>query len=233
MPSLMEENLQYYTALLEYFSNFMTDTRMMKFRSVVGQRTRYLTVVLEDIYQSHNISAVLRSCECMGVQDVHIIENDHPYEINPDIALGASKWLSIYHYNESEKNTEKCLRHLKSTGYTIVATTPHEHDCMIDDLPDDQPAALLFGTEVTGLSRDALNMADRFVRIPMYGFTESYNISVTAALAIQHFMNRLRAGKHNWQLTETEKIMILIDWARASIKSSEAIEREFRFRFKT
>src|SRR5690606_12525524 len=139
---------------------------------------------LENLFQPHNASAVLRSCDGFGIQDIHIIENYNKYKPNREIDMGSSKWLNTIKYKEKENNTVECIRHLKSKGYKIVATTPHENDCLIDDLPLDQPTALLFGTELTGLTKEALNEADAFVKIPMFGFTESFNISVSVALAL-------------------------------------------------
>ena len=139
-------------------------------------RTRYLTVVLEDIFQSQNASAVLRTCDCFGIQDVHIIENRNPYEINPDVELGSAKWLNMNRYNKSGHNTLEAFTELRKKGYKIIATSPHKNDLMIQDLPIEHKIALVFGSEREGLSDIALQNADAFVKIPMYGFTESFNI---------------------------------------------------------
>ena len=111
---------------------------------IIQQRTRHVTVALENIFQPHNASAVLRSCDCFGVQDVHVIENTNEYAPNREIDMGSSKWLNIQHYSETENNTLECINKLKAKGYKIVATTPHENDSFIDELPVDQPVALLF-----------------------------------------------------------------------------------------
>jgi tRNA (guanosine-2'-O-)-methyltransferase len=111
-------------ALLDYLLSFLTPQRKEKFLKVAGERTRHIAVVLEDIYQPHNASAVLRSCDCFGVQDVHIIENKNHFDVNPDVAVGASKWLSLHKYRREEDNTTACLAALKNKGYLLVATTP-------------------------------------------------------------------------------------------------------------
>jgi tRNA (guanosine-2'-O-)-methyltransferase len=214
--------------LVSYLSGFMTERRNALFRQIASKRTRYITVVLEDIFQSHNASAVLRSCECFGVQDIHFIENKFQYELNPDIALGSWKWLTLNRYADSEDNTTECLLNLKAQGYRIVATSPHKQDTTPDMLSLDKgKIALIFGTELDGLSEQALALADEFVRIPMVGFTESFNISVSAALCIYQLTDRLRKSTLNWQLDEEETIALLLSWMRNSIKMSKSLENKF------
>ncbi len=209
--------------LIHFLTNYVTDARLSKMNDVLSKRTRYLTLVIEDIYQAQNASAVLRSCECFGVQDVHIIENRNTYQVNPDVALGADKWLSIHKYNKAEHNTLDCLNELKSKGYKLIATTPHEDDCLLEELPLDQKTALLFGTELKGLSEEAIGMADGFMKISMSGFTESFNISVSAAICLYHLAPRIRKEVNNWQLTEEEQTDIMLEWLMGSIKNAQAL----------
>jgi tRNA (guanosine-2'-O-)-methyltransferase len=213
--------------LYSFLSGFISENKKNKFEEIILQRTRYLTVVLEDIFQPHNASAVLRSCDCFGIQDVHIIENRNKYEINPDIALGSSKWLSLYTYHAAIYNTVECLQQLKDSGYRIIATTPHKKDFTPESLPLDQKIALVFGTELEGLSPHAKAMADGFVRIPMYGFTESLNISVSAALLVRSITERLQNSEIPWQLTDDESIDIRISWAKSVVKKADLLEKEF------
>jgi tRNA (guanosine-2'-O-)-methyltransferase len=215
------------TSLLNYLLEFISENKRNKFDEVIRLRTRYLTIVLEDIFQPHNASAVLRSCDCFGVQDVHIIENSNKYQVNPDVALGSSKWLNLLQYNSSEHNTHACLKTLKSRGYRIVATTPHENGFTLDELPLDQKTALVFGTEMRGLTDEALKMSDAFVKIPMYGFTESLNISVSAALCLYHLTEKLRSSHIQWQLDEYEVIETKLAWARQVVKNSDLIVSRF------
>lgn len=219
--------MEYQEDLLNYLSSFLTEQRKDRLHEVAEWRTRHITVVLEDIYQSHNASAVLRSADCFGIQDVHIIENRNTYDINPDVALGSSKWLSLYKYNQEEDNTRSCLLSLRESGYQLVATSPHTDDISLKDFPLDQPIALLFGTELSGLSDAALELADQRLRIPMYGFTESFNISVSVALCLYDLTQRLRSSEVEWALSDAEKKSLLLDWTRTSVKSSVALEREF------
>jgi tRNA (guanosine-2'-O-)-methyltransferase len=206
---------------------FVTAERKQKFLEMIVQRTRYLTVVLEDIYQPHNASAVLRTCDCFGIQDVHIIENRNKYEVNPDVALGSAKWLSLYRYRRSSSNSAECLRSLHEKGYSIVAATPHKDDHTPADIPLDRRIALVFGTELNGLSDEASGMADRFIRIPMFGFTESLNISVSAAILIHSITYRMRNSSIDWALTESEKTDVLLSWASNSIRKSGILIRDY------
>jgi tRNA (guanosine-2'-O-)-methyltransferase len=213
--------------LLEHLMSFVSEERKKRFDDILQHRTRHITVVLEDIYQPHNASAVLRSCDLTGVQDVHIIENGNDYSVNPEVALGSSKWLDLIKYNEKDNNTLDTFAKLKNNGYTIVATTPHKYNFNLDTLPIDKKIAIVFGTELTGLSDLAISNADEYLRIPMYGFTESYNISVSAALTLFTLTQRLRESNINWQLNDDEITDILLDWARSSVGRSEVIERHF------
>jgi tRNA (guanosine-2'-O-)-methyltransferase len=213
--------------LIEYLSGFISENRKKKFEEVIKWRTRHITVILEDIYQPHNASAVLRSCDCFGIQDIHVIENRNRYNVNPDVALGSPKWLDIIKYNKKENNTLDCISALKKEGYRIVATTPHKDDCNIEDLKIDGKLALMFGTELEGISPLAKAHADEFVKIPMFGFTESFNISVSAAICLHTMTGKLHASDIPWQLTDKEKSEVLLKWLRSSINKAELIEREF------
>ena len=213
--------------LISFLSNMISENRRDKFDAVANYRTRHITVVLEDIYQPHNASAVLRSCDIFGVQDIHIIENRNTYTVNPDVALGSAKWLSLHKYKKNDNNSLACLNDLKEKGYKIVATSPYEKYPTLDELVIEQPIALVFGTELTGISDTIINNADEFVRIPMYGFTESFNISVSAALCLHTLVNKLHKSSINWKLTDDEKDEILLQWLKNSIKKSDIIEKEF------
>ena len=187
----------------------------------------HLQIVVEDLYQGHNASAVLRSCDCFGVQYVHFIENKNTMKVNNEIALGAESWVSIKKYNGEENNTKACLQKLKQEGFRIVATTPHTNDVTIDKLPVDKKMALVFGTEIDGITQDVRDMADEFVKIPMYGFTESFNISVSAALCMYELTTRIRKTVPIYHLSEQERTDIYLDWLMNSVDQSEAIVKRF------
>jgi len=215
--------------LIDHLSEFVTKRRLQLFDTLLNFRTRYITLVLEDLFQPHNTSAVLRSCECFGIQDVHIIENLNQYRLSPDIALGSHKWLTLFRYNQESNNTKTAIKTLKEQGYRIAATTPHKNDRTIDEFDLSRgKVALLFGSELNGLSPQAMQLADEFVKIPMVGFTESLNISVTAAIFIQHLTGKLRRDTTiPWQLTHEEKQQVKLAWLRNTIRKSELIEKAF------
>jgi tRNA (guanosine-2'-O-)-methyltransferase len=213
--------------LISYLSAFISEKRKARFDQVITQRMGHLRIVLENMYQAHNASAVLRSCESFGIQHVHFIENRNHLRISDDVAMGSSNWLSIHRHNDTENNTVNTLRHLKSLGYRIVATTPHKDDCTIDQLPVDGKLALVFGTEIDGISPEVFEHADEFVKIPMYGFTESFNVSVCAALCMYELTTRIRKDVPEYLLNEDEKTEVYLDWLRNSIEQSEALIRNY------
>lgn len=213
--------------LLKYLSGFITENRLKKFDDLIQHRTRHLTVVLEDIYQPHNAAAVLRSCDCFGIQDVHVIENQNKFEANPDVELGSAKWITMIKHNAKEENTADCIVSLKKNGYKIVVTSPHKNDCSIEELDITNKTALFFGTEMRGATPIAFEQADAFVKIPMVGFTESLNISVSAAVTLYTLSSRLKRSGINWKLSEKEMEEIKIQWMRNSIPKSEILEKAF------
>jgi tRNA (guanosine-2'-O-)-methyltransferase len=195
---------------------------------VLGERTRYITVAVEDIYQPHNASAVLRTCDALGVQDVHIIENRNSYQVNPGVELGTAQWLTLYRHQSGRDNTVAAIEAIRSDGYRIVATSPHARQQTLEQLDLERGRiALLFGTEMDGLSDTALSLCDEYVAIPMVGFVESFNISVSAALVLYSLTRRLRASRVDYHLSETETEELLLAWLRQSIKHVEALEAKF------
>lgn len=215
----MEENRQ----LLQYLESFLTERRRMLFEKVLDKRTHHFTVATQDVYQLHNTSAVIRSCDVFGIQNIHVVEEVNVKRIDREIAMGAQKWVDIHRYHSSEE----CIKKLRQKGYRIVATSPHRGK-PIQDFDISRPAAFFFGTEVDGLSEEVLREADEFITIPMVGFTESLNISVSAAIILQEVTSRLRKSEVNWQLSEEEKVMKKLAWAKKSLKSSEELIRHFQ-----
>jgi len=209
--------------LSQYLGTFISENRRKRLQEVLTERTAHVRVVLEDVYQGHNASAVLRSCDCFGIQHVHFIENRNRLKISEDVAMGSSNWLSIHRHQHSTNNTIETLAQLKAMGYRIVATTPHEKSSMLDALPVDKPLALVFGTEIDGITQDVYATADEFVRIPMYGFTESFNVSVSAALSLYEITRRARKEVPAYFLTDAEKTEVLFDWLKNSIDYSDAL----------
>lgn len=216
------------TDLKEFMMNLLTDEKVNRFQEVVKYRTKHVTVVLEDIFQGHNTNAVLRSCDCFGIQDVHIIENRYEFEVVDDISMGSAKWLNLYRHRESENNTHTCLKNLKDQGYTIIGTSPHENNITLEKLDLSQKVAFVIGTEKEGLSNAALKECDGFLKIPMVGFTESLNLSVCAAIILQHVTHRLHESTISWQLSEEEETSLLIDWCFRVTGRKEMLLEYFR-----
>lgn len=214
--------------LSDYFLRFVSDHRKEFLEKVLDQRTRYITMVLEDIYQSQNASAVIRTCECLGIQDVHIIENDSKYTVNRKVLKGSYKWVDlIRHKGKMRNNTETCFEALRASGYKIAVTDPSPEGISIHEVSVEDKIALVMGNELHGTSSYALEKADMKVRIPMYGFTESLNISVSAAICLNTLVPTLRVSEVDWQLTESEKDEIRISWLRKMVRNPEILEREF------
>lgn len=212
---------------VEYLKNFVTDEKNALFARLIRERTEYVTLVLEDLYQSHNQSAIMRTTDCMGVQSVHIIENRNKYDTTSTVSQGAREWLSLHRYRGEENNTPAALCRLRQQGYRIIATTPHIRGIHIDDLDLKKgKMAFFFGTELTGLSEEVIREADEFVKVPMYGFTESLNVSVCAALVMYSVMQRLRVSDIDWHLSPEEEVKVAFKWYKHAVKASgEILER--------
>ncbi|WP_420573954.1 TrmH family RNA methyltransferase [Kordia sp.] len=210
--------------LLEHLEGYLTERRKGLFAKVLAQRTRHFTVAVEDVYQMHNTSAVLRSCDVFGIQDVHVIEATLGKKMDREIAMGAQKWVDIHRYS----NTQNCIDILKKQGYRIIATTPHEDSQYLHDFDITQKAAFFFGKEQEGLSDEVLSQADEFLKIPMVGFTESLNISVSAAITIQDATTKLRNSDIPWKFTEEEILEKRYDWCKKSIKSIDDILKRYQ-----
>ncbi|MFK7805965.1 MAG: TrmH family RNA methyltransferase [Anaerolineae bacterium] len=234
--------------LANWLPQFVTPERYSLINKILAMRTRRITTVLENIFQPHNASAVLRSCDIFGIQDVHIIEDAYEYTVNPEVAMGASRWLTLHRYGQPEPlpakgtrgmreaaearkalatSTPDCINQLKRNGYTVVATSLRPGAVSLYDLPIDKPLALCFGTEETGLSDAAHELADVYMTIPMFGFTQSFNISVSAALSLQHLTHKLRQDTHDWQLSQAEAAEVRLDWLIKSATKGDALVRQF------
>lgn len=209
--------------LLNYLEGFLTENRKEGFLRVLQNRTKHFTIAMEDVYQLHNTSAVMRSCEVFGIQELNVIEQKFGKRIDTEIAMGAQKWVDVFRYN----SVQNCMDAMRANGYQIIATTPHDDSCLLHEFDITKPSALFFGTERDGLSKEVLEQADGFLKIPMVGYTESLNISVSAAIIIQDITNRLRQSNIDWQLTDEEVFEKRLDWARKSIKDIEFIERKY------
>ncbi|MCR9262759.1 MAG: RNA methyltransferase [Flavobacteriaceae bacterium] len=205
--------------LLTYLEGYLTDERKQRFLEVLQNRTKFLTVAIEDVYQMHNTSAIMRSCDVFGVQEVHVVEDRFQKRLDKNIAVGAEQWVDMHTYGDASE----CISKLKQSGYQIIATTPHNDSLLLPDFFPREKTALFFGTEKEGLSEEVMQQADGYLKIPMVGFSESLNVSVSAAIIIQELAQKVRKSNVDWQLTQAEILEKRLDWTKKSIKSVEGI----------
>jgi len=210
--------------LVTYLESYLTEQRKIRFQQVLSQRTKHFTVAIEDVYQLHNTSAVMRSCDVFGIQELHVIEEQNVKRIDREIAMGAQKWVDLKRYHSAKS----CIHSLKKQGYQIVATTPHIKDCDLQDFDSTKKSCFFFGRETEGLSKEVMSKADVFLKIPMVGFTESLNISVSAAIIMQYATNKLKKSDVSWQLSESEMLEKRYDWCIKTIKSSDQILEHYK-----
>ncbi len=218
----IDSKRKYYSLLCD----IITQERRLNLEKVIDLRTEHFVPVIENIHKSQNASAVLRTCDCLGLQEVRVVENNNKFAVTDDISLGANKWLNIKKYNTFENNTKRCFDDLRSEGYKIIATMPHDNDINLQDIDITQKTAIVFGSEVDGISQEAIDNADCFMKIPMYGFTESFNISVSAAITLHYLTDKLRQSNIPWQLSEEKRLNTLIHWALESITTKDKIAKE-------
>lgn len=210
--------------LISFLEDQLTPKRKALFEKVVNQRTNHFTVATEDVYQLHNTSAVMRSCDVFGIQNIHVIEERNLKRIDREIAMGAQKWVSLNRYH----SVGECVGQLRSQGYQIVATSPHGEAVELADFPISKASAIFFGTEKHGLSQELLAEADVKLKIPMVGFTESLNISVSAAIILQQLTQRLRNSEIKWELSENEKNEVKFEWFSRSFKNLDEMVKRFQ-----
>ncbi len=216
--------------LLKHLESFITENRKATFEKVLSKRTKHFTVVLEDIYQKHNTSAVVRSCDVFGIQDLYIIENKYNSYVSNQVAKGAQKWIDFHEFNTKEYNTKDCIDTLRAKNYQIIATTPHNDSCMLEDFDISKKSAFVFGVEKEGVSEYIMKEADGYLKIPMVGFTESLNISVAAAIILNNLTTRLQNSNVNWRLTEEEKNKKRLDWCKKTINNVDQIIERFNLK---
>ena len=210
-------------SLITYLSQFVTRNKLDKIAALLPNRMRHVTVVLEHVSQPPNISAIMRSMECFGVQDVHIIEGKKPFQMIESIAMGATQWLNLHRYH----NTKECYDILRKAGCTIAALTPRADAQDITDVSVDKKVACVFGTELVGLTDYAIDNADLCVKLPMFGFTESFNVSVSVALTLQQLVMKVRRLSDAWQLSEDEQRDIKLSWLKKLVRGSDQLEERF------
>ena len=214
--------------IIHYLAGFINEERRERLQQILGERTRHITVVLEDIYQPQNASAVMRTCECLGIQELHVIENLYEYRLNPAVVQGSSKWIDLIRHNREEQdNSRACIEQLKQRGYRIIAMDPAPGGKTVDQLDIGDKLALCFGSEEPGLSATLLGLADETVKIPIHGFTQSYNLSVSAGISLYTLVTALRNSAVNWRLDEQDATDLYIKWLAQSTPSGQSLLEKY------
>ncbi len=192
-----------------------TDRRYHRISSVLRHRQLDLTVVMEDVHDPHNASAVLRSCDGVGVLDVHLV---YAHETPPRKSFGsttsasAAKWMRL-HYHDS---IEACYAELRRNGFSIWATALDDESRGLFSLDLVRPTAFVFGNEMRGVTRAAADLADGTIYIPMQGMVESLNISVACAVTLYEAMRqRMQSGAYDQPtLSDVERLQLESDWLK-------------------
>ncbi|WKV11540.1 RNA methyltransferase [Marivirga harenae] len=213
--------------LTQKFGEFLSEERKGFIESVLENRTEFMRVVLEDIRDPHNANAIIRSGECLGIQHYHIIENENAFKLGRGVSRGAIKWVDVHQYPESKTPTKDVLSDLKSKGYKIVVTSPNGNACSPEDLHLTQPFAVVMGNERDGVSEESKAMADDFVRLPMHGFTESYNVSVASGIIFYSLISKIRSLVENWQFDDQTKADYRLQWYKKCMARPDDYERFF------
>lgn len=195
--------------IIEKMGSLLTPERRERIRSVIEKRTYDIVPVLDGIHDLGNLSAVMRSAEAFGLQELHFVENQPKYKISQRTSKGTDKWLNVVRWKESLA----CAKDLKSRGYQIIATHLDDTAIPISEVDFSKKTAIILGNEKDGVSQDILKMSDARCIIPMQGFAESFNISVAAALSFYHiYQDRMRRLGHHGNLTEEQKLHLIADY---------------------
>lgn len=223
----MEMETEQDIKLQEALEQLITPNKLRLINMALANRTRHLVVALENIHKPHNASAVLRTVECLGIQEYFIIESQKQYRVSPHVAKGAAKWVDIHRFNRQEgKDTKTCIDTLRSRGYKIACTSPRPEGLTPEEVPLDEKLAVFFGNELYGLSSTVMEEADYHLHVPMWGFTESYNLSVSASIIFYQLLSRLRNSSVSWQLNPEEKAGLRMQWYRKIVTRADVIEKQ-------
>ncbi len=211
--------------VIEILTPYLTEARMARIDAVLAGRTYTVAPVVEGLINTGNISAVMRTAEALGFQAFHIIthqEHDEGirYKTSERTTQGADKWLDVWRW----PSPQACVTHLKTQGYQIVVTHLDDRAVPIDTVNFTQKTALVFGNERDGVSEAMLALADRTCLVPMAGFTQSFNISVAAAVCLYHArQDRLaRRGRHG-DLSEAQREALRAFFYLKSVRSARQI----------
>ena len=207
----------------DYLKQFLTDERLSKIEHFSQESSDFVLPVMEDVYQFRNAAAIVRSVEACGFHHVVALEEENVFNPNLKVTKGAETWVKV----EKMPNNLDSLKEIKNRGYKILAVSPENNATMLPDYEVKEPIALVFGTELEGVSDEILDFADETLAIPMFGFTKSFNVSVAAAICMYELKQKLMKSGIDYQLSDQKLLELKIRWAKNSIKSSEQILERF------
>ena len=207
----------------DYLKQFLTDERLSKIEHFSLESSDFVLPVMEDVYQFRNAAAIVRSVEACGFHHVVALEEENVFNPNLKVTKGAETWVQV----EKMPNNLDSLKEIKSRGYRILAVSPEKNATMLPDYEVKEPIALVFGTELEGVSDEILDFADETLAIPMFGFTKSFNVSVAAAICMYELKQKLMKSGIDYKLSKEKLLELKIRWAKNSIKSSEQILERF------
>jgi tRNA (guanosine-2'-O-)-methyltransferase len=209
----------------------LTPARLQRCRDVAAGRTRRLLPVFDDVYKSRNIGALLRTCDALGLQEVHALEQRAAVIEDGETSMGAGRWVDLICHRRhdfpvqdrlyaaevarepgAEANVRRALEGLRARGYRLAVADLASGALSLADIPLDQPLAVIIGNEYAGASPTALALADYRFCLPMQGFAQSLNLATFAGIALHHLAERLRATP-GWQLTPEEQAALVDKWA--------------------
>lgn len=209
--------------IYDYFQQFLTDERLSKIEHFSKESSDFVLPVMEDVYQFRNAAAIVRSVEACGFHHVVALEEENVFNPNLKVTKGAETWVQV----EKMPNNLDSLKEIKSRGYRILAVSPEKNATMLPDYEVKEPIALVFGTELEGVSDEIIDFADETLAIPMFGFTKSFNVSVAAAICMYELKQKLMKSGIDYKLSKEKLLELKIRWAKNSIKSSEQILERF------
>jgi tRNA (guanosine-2'-O-)-methyltransferase len=195
-----------------------TDRRAERMREVLSERTGWVRCAVEAVYHRHNVSAILRTCDALGIHDVHLIGADWQAP-SKGPARGAERWLSLHYHDRPEQ----AIAELSGAGYRIWVADLQGEPVPPEQVPLQEPVCLWFGAELVGVSATAREAAHGVVCIPMRGMAQSLNVSVAAALGLRPVVERARALGPSARLSEAVQQSTLAAWLEREHAFGEAV----------
>ncbi|ASE64076.1 TrmH family RNA methyltransferase [Chryseobacterium indologenes] len=208
----------------EYLKQFLTEERLAKIEHFSQESSDFVLPVVEDVYQFRNAAAIVRSVEACGFHKVVALQEEYNFEPNLRVTKGADTWVEV---EKLPRNMES-FQNIKDRGYKIVAVSLEKNAKMLPEYEITEPIALVFGTEMEGVSQEILDFADETLAIPMYGFTRSFNVSVAASICMYELKQKLINSDIDYKLDEEKLLRMKILWATNSIKSGKEILAKYR-----